>query len=441
MKLTKQANETLNRLNTQGFQAYVVGGGVRDYLLRKEPKDLDIATNALPADIIRTFQDFRIIETGIKHGTLTVIIDDHPVEITTFRVDQGYSDHRHPDQVFFTSSLEQDLARRDFTMNAIAYNPEEGFFDFFQGVEDIHACLIRTVGNPEHRFEEDALRILRALRFSSQLNFEIEEKTKRSIFRKKDLLKNISMERITSEFIKTLLGQNVRAVLSEYIDIFAVFLPELLPMKSFQQNSPYHIYDVLEHSLIALENILPVPHLRLAALFHDIGKPETYSQDQKGVGHFYGHSKKSVLISEEVLDRMKLDKDTKERVCTLIRYHGTPIEPKEKFVKRWMNRLTPEVFFDLMELKSADHLGKNPQVLHRMEQIDQLKAIAKEVIQKGACFTLEDLALNGHDLMDLGFPEGKEIGEILSLLLSMVMEGKLKNQRKDLIDFVKGDMG
>ena len=289
--LPAQVNTALARLHDAGYEAYIVGGCVRDRIMGREPKDYDITTSALPEQTAAVFAGERIIETGMKHGTVTVLLDGEPLEITTFRIDGTYSDSRHPDAVTFTPSLREDLARRDFTMNAMAYSSETGLVDPFGGQADIAAKYIRCVGDPDLRFREDALRILRALRFSSVLGFPIEPETDGAARYLCLLLKKISAERVFSELKQLLCGPDVRRVLLDYAGVLGAVLPEILPMQGFDQRNPHHCYDILEHTAAAVEAMPPEPALRLAALLHDVGKPECFFTDEDGVGHFYGHPK------------------------------------------------------------------------------------------------------------------------------------------------------
>lgn len=437
MTISKQGNIAIELLQNNGYEAYYVGGCVRDYLMEKQPSDIDITTSAEPQETIRVFKDYKVIETGLKHGTVTVIINFLPLEITTFRIDGDYSDNRRPDNVNFTKSLKLDLARRDFTMNAIAYNPQSGFVDYFGGENDIQNKVVCCVGNAKERFGEDSLRILRAVRFSSQLGFEIERETRKALLTQKELLKNISAERVSTELQKLLLGENIKEVFMQYADIIGAVIPEILPMRGFEQRTPYHIYDILIHSIVAVQNIDNIPYLKVAALLHDIGKPQTFSKDENGIGHFYGHAEISMKLADVILSRLKLDNFTKQRVTTLIKYHNAPIEPNEKAVKRWLNKLTPEVFFELLELKRADILAQSLAYLDRQQTISKVTEIANKIIAQGECFSLKDLKINGNDLIALGIPKGKEIGETLNKLLELVIDNKLENNYQSLTDFVK----
>lgn len=436
MKLPKEVEFALKLLKTSGFEAYLVGGCVRDSILDIEQKDFDITTDAEPDQVLKVFQEYRVIETGLKHGTVTVLINSVPLEITTYREDGNYSDNRRPDQVKFIKSLKEDLARRDFTMNAIAYNPETGFVDYFGGVEDIRRKVIRAVGEPDKRFREDSLRILRGLRFASAFGFEIEAGTAQAMLDLKALLKNISAERIAAELMKTLSGINMKQVMTEFCEVYGEFIPELLPMAGFEQHSKYHIYDVYLHSIMVTQSIEKKPYFKLAALLHDIGKPNTLTIDEEGTGHFYGHADESVRITDDILTRLKFDNFTKERVLSLIQYHDSRIQESDKSVKRWLNRLSPEVFFDLLELKRADKLAQNPDLSDASEDVDAIRAMAERILSEKQCFTLKDLCIGGKDLIELGYEEGKKIGEILNLVLGMVIEGELDNDKEKIESFV-----
>jgi tRNA nucleotidyltransferase (CCA-adding enzyme) len=364
------------------------------------------------------------------------MINSVPLEITTYREDGNYSDNRRPDQVKFIKSLKEDLARRDFTMNAIAFNPETGFVDYFGGVEDIRRKVIRAVGDPDKRFREDSLRILRGLRFASVYGFEIEAETAKAMLALRELLKNISAERIAVELIKTLSGINMIRVMTEFYKVYVAVIPELLSMVGFEQQSKYHIYGVYLHSIMVTQSIENKPYFKLAALLHDIGKPITFSTDAEGTGHFYGHAEESVRIADSILTRLKFDNFTKERVLTLIQYHDSRILESDKSVKRWLNRLSPEVFFDLLELKRADKLGQNPNLVDVSEDVDAIRSMAERILSEKQCFALKDLCVDGKDLIELGYEEGTKIGEILNLILGMVIEGELDNDKDKIESFI-----
>lgn len=437
ISLTSQAQCALSVLHAAGFEAYLIGGCVRDYIMGKEPNDFDITTNALPNEIINCFSDnYKCVLTGIAHGTVTVIISGAALEITTFRRDGDYSNHRRPKEVFFSSSLREDASRRDFTINAIAYCRDTGFIDYYGGISDIKNKKIRCIGDADKRFNEDALRILRALRFSSVLGFEIDQNTRRALFKNKHLLSFVSKERIFSELKKTLCGKNIKNVLMEYIDIFAEIMPEISLMKGFEQKNPHHIFDVLRHTAEAVNNIEHTDTLRLAALFHDIGKPYCFSLDDNNIGHFYGHNKKSAKLCEKILLDLKADSKTLNEVKTLVLHHDAPIPPTEKAVKRKLNSLGEELFEGLIKLQRADNLALSPLYHYRQEDYNNLEKIARKIIEKKECFSLKDLAVNGDDLISLGYT-GKEIGENLRFLLSAVIDGRAENDKEKLISMLK----
>jgi len=321
IKIPPQVNRAIEILQSNGHSAYVVGGAVRDMLMDKTAHDWDITTSALPEETLSAFSDFRTIETGLKHGTVTVIVDGMSLEITTFRIEGNYSDNRHPDKVDFTDKIESDLSRRDFTVNAIAFSPHKGFADPFDGQADIKNKVIRCVGNPDKRFSEDALRILRALRFSSVLGFEIDIETAESIRRNYKLLGNISVERIFVETSKLLCGKNAGKILRDFEDVFFFILPEISPLKNCTQNHERHIYDVWHHTVKAVESIEPVAELRFAMLLHDTGKPHCKTTDESGTDHFYSHGKISKKIAYDTLTRLKTSAKFRETVCNLVEYH------------------------------------------------------------------------------------------------------------------------
>ncbi len=433
--LPKSVKFALTSLEKAGFEAYIVGGCVRDILRGETPSDYDITTSATPKQTISVFENERIIETGLQHGTVTLIKDGMPLEITTYRIDGGYTDNRRPDSVIFTPNLKEDLARRDFTVNAFAYSPKSGIIDVFGGREDLNNKIIRSVGDADGRFNEDALRIMRAIRFASVLGFDIEEHTKKSIFKNKNLLKNISAERIATELLKLLTGTNAKKVIIEYIDVLEVILPELGKIKNFDQKNPHHIYDLLTHTAVAVENTPIDPALRLAMLMHDCGKPDSFTLDENGVGHFYGHPEISEKLSKIAFSRLKLDNATTNLALTLIKYHDAQTASTEKSVKKALNKYTPEIFFKLLDIKKADNLAQSPKY-NRMEEFEVLKSLAKNIIEKGECFSIKQLAVSGNDLIAAGVPEGKKIGVALEFLLDAVINGKVKNTKDDLLTFI-----
>jgi len=433
INIPKEAQKALEMLNSAGFEAWVVGGIVRNSLMGLEVSDIDITTNALPQQTAQVFSGYHVIETGLKHGTITVMIDNMAVEITTYRTEKSYSDGRHPDEVSFTASLKEDCARRDFTINALCYNPSAGLIDFYGGVQDIENRLIRCVGDPNERFREDGLRIMRRLRFASVLGFGIEPQTKQAIFENCHLLKNISAERIYVELSKLLCGKNVKHIIMEYTDVLAVIMPEIMPLKGFDQKNHHHIYDVLEHTAVAVENCLPVPQLRLAALLHDFGKPATFTIDEKGVGHFYGHGEVSLDISKNILKRLKVSNEDYNLVTKLVKYHDVLIQPDEKAVRRALNKHGAEFVKMLLLLKRADNKGQNTKDFDRTAEYDTLEAVIDSVILQQQCFSMKDLAVNGNDLASVGIPPSPLTGRILNSLLEMVIEGQIANEKELLL--------
>ena len=437
LDIVPQANKALNMLHNDGYEAYLVGGCIRDLVMGIIPKDWDITTDALPDDIINSFIEYKTLPTGIKHGTVTVIIDDLPIEITTYRTEGQYTDGRRPDNVKFVSDLKEDLSRRDFTINALAYNGLN-LIDFFNGREDINNKLIRSIGDPNERFNEDALRILRALRFASVLGFNIDQLTQKAIFHNKALLNRISSERISSEFNKILTGENASKILEEYKEIIAVFIPEIEQTFSFKQNSPYHDLDVWQHTLKAIKHSEADLIVRLTLFFHDIGKPQCYTIDDEMIGHFYGHEACSVDIAEKVLKRLKYDMKTIDIVKKLIKYHDLKIEPNEKSVKRALNKIGEDFFPTLLEIKSGDAIAhRSPHAERCMDEICEIEKIYKKILSDNQCFSLKDLAVNGQDLIDLGFSEGTNIGKILNDLLEAVIDGNIQNEKQFLLKFAE----
>lgn len=440
MPLPAGVSRALSMLEDAGYEAFIVGGCVRDALRGITPKDYDITTSALPEETKAVFRDCRVIETGIQHGTVTVMMDGMPLEITTYRTEGTYSDNRHPDSVSFTTSLREDVARRDFTMNAIAYSPVRGLIDYFGGAEDIRGGIIRCVGDPDTRFREDALRMMRGIRFASVLGFRVEENTAAAIRENKERISAVSAERIRVELTKLLCGANVKNVLMDWWDVLGVVIPEILPMHGFDQRTPYHIYDVWEHTAVAVSETPPVTHLRLSAFLHDIGKPPSFFTDEKGVGHFYGHPAVSEKMAEEILARLKYDNVTRRRVLILVKEHDRIIEPTETAVKRALSRLTPEVFFNLLIIKRADNLAQSPNYRDRLATYDRIESMAQDILERNECISVATLAVNGGDLIAIGMKPGKSIGEMLSRLLEQVIRGELANEKEELLAYVKKKM-
>lgn len=446
MKIPLQVNTAVKILTENGHTAYIVGGAVRDCLMGRTADDWDITTSALPEDTLNAFSGFRTIETGIKHGTVTVVIDGMNIEITTYRIEAGYSDNRHPDSVSFTDKIEEDLARRDFTVNAIAYSPRAGFCDPFGGQSDIDKKIIRCVGEPDKRFGEDALRILRALRFSSVLDFEIEEKTAESIRKNYPTLKNISAERIFAELTKLLCGRGAGRILRDYPEVISGILPELAPMNGCGQNHPAHIYDVWGHTAAVVDAVAPSPELRYAALFHDSGKPACKSTDENGIDHFCNHARVSREIAEEALLRLKSPVKFRQKVCDLTEYHGfVPDKMSKKTYRKYIGTLGADTVRELFEIREADVRDLAPECLEDALEANRAGLeILNEIMNEKACFGVKDLAVNGNDIIGTGVEPSPAVGEILGILLNEVMEEKIENKKDTLIrraEELKGKVG
>ncbi len=425
------------RLLDAGKEGYLVGGCVRDRLLQKEPHDYDITTNAKPDEMKEIFSSFHAIETGLKHGTLTVICDGVPVEVTTYRIDGNYSDGRHPDSVCFSESLIEDLRRRDFTVNAMAMTLSGELIDPFDGSTDLKNRIIRAVGDPCQRFEEDALRILRAVRFASALDFEIEEQTAKAAKKLIPNIAQVSKERCFSELKKALCGKAIKRVLTMHPLIFSAVIPEIEEMIGYNQNNPHHCHDLLTHTAIAIESIPAEPVFRLAALFHDMGKVQSHSIDEQGISHYFGHAALSTKIAEKNLTLLKSDNRTKQEVLFLVKHHDAPPETDKEQIAKKLRRYGEKRLRDLIILRRADNLAQSTQY-HRTEIHDQCDQWIDELLNEQArCFTLKSLAINGNDLINEGFTPGPKIGQTLDTLLTAVSEGKLENSREVLLNYAK----
>lgn len=437
MKLTKGVKQIIKKLNSFGYEAYAVGGAVRDFYLGSTQTDVDVTTSATPEEMFKVFEGFKIYPTGLKHGTLTINSLGEMIEVTTFRSEEGYSDNRRPDKVIFVKSLAEDLKRRDFTVNAMAYSDEKGLIDLFDGVEDLNKKVIRAVGNPEERFKEDALRILRALRFASKLDFEIEKETEKAIFKTKELLKNVSKERIYSELIKILMGDGVERVLLKYKEVIFTIIPKLKESDGFDQKNKYHVYDVYTHIVKSIANTKKNKNARLALLLHDIGKPDCFTIGDDGVGHFYGHQKRSAIFAEEILKDLKVDNFTIKRVVDLVYLHDIKTSLNRADVKRFLNKYGFEFLIDLCEVKMGDAIAHNQVYIgKRITSIEELLKTAQDIIDKRECYTLKDLKIDGSDLKKLGY-SGEKLGEKLNKILNDVIENKLENDREILLKEIK----
>lgn len=433
MNIPDDVKFIISVLNKNGFSSYAVGGCIRDMLMDRTPDDWDITTNALPEEIKACFIGFNVIETGIKHGTLTVIINKTPYEITTYRLDGEYHDNRRPSSVQFTDNINNDLSRRDFTVNSIAFNPQKGIIDIFGGENDIKNKLIRCVGNPNIRFNEDALRIMRALRFAAVLDFEIENETSNAIQKNKHLLKNISAERISAEFSKLIRGKNALKILDKYRFTIAEFIPEIIPMFDFKQNTPYHIYDVWKHTLHAVENA--DNEIKLTMFFHDISKPQCYTCDENGIGHFYGHEQISAETAKNILKRLKYDNNAIENIYDIIYFHDYDLSFDNKSIKNLLKKVGYKKFKLILKAKKADDSAKNPK-FNRIELYNLIENELENIINSNECFSLKQLAVNGNTLISLGVKEGCIFKIILNDLLDKIIEGTLANNENDLKNYI-----
>ena len=428
------AKTILSQLANQGFEAWLVGGCVRDLLRGVEPQDWDICTSALPQETKACFAHCHLIETGLKHGTVTVRIGHCSYEVTTYRSDGPYSDGRRPDSVAFVPNLEEDLARRDFTVNAMAMDLEGQVMDPFGGRADLQAGLIRCVGQPARRFQEDGLRLMRALRFSSTLNFPIEPATAAAILETLPMLDHVAAERIQVELRKLIIGPRRSQVLREFPQVLCRFWPQLEPLVTLEQNNPWHCYGGWEHTLHAL-NAAPADEIVCLTVFlHDIGKPPCKTTDEQGIDHFYGHPAVSAQLADEMLRSLKFDNATRERVVTLVEHHDAPVHMTEKSIRRWLGRLGEEAFFQLLEVKRCDNSGQDyTLVKDRLAANEELQKMARAVIAQGQCFSLKDLAVSGQDVLDTGLPAGPLVGQALTKLLDQVVNGTLPNDRDILL--------
>ncbi len=443
MKITlpRKVLMIINNLQLHGYEAFAVGGCVRDSILARRPEDWDITTSAKPEEIKKLFR--RTVDTGIEHGTVTVLIGKDSFEVTTYRVDGAYEDGRHPKEVRFTSRLEEDLQRRDFTINAMAYNDEVRLVDVFGGMQDLNHHLIRCVGDPRERFSEDALRILRAVRFSAQLNFPIEPETAEAIKELAPTLEKISAERIQAELVKLLVSPHPERIRDAYeLGITKVILPEWDAMAGVEQNTPHHRYDVAEHTIRAMKYVKRDKILRLTMLFHDMGKPSTKTTDENGRDHFKGHALVSEEIARKVLRRLKFDNETVKKVTRLVCYHDYRMEATPRNVRRAMNRIGVELFPYYLAVRMADAKAQSPY--RRREKIENIVAIRKlyqEALLEENCVTLRQLEVGGRDLMDLGMTPGREIGSMLSELLEYVIDDPKRNEKEILCAYVKEKLG
>lgn len=433
--IPKNVKFIIDTLINNGYEAYIVGGCVRDSILQKHPKDWDITTKANPNKVIKLFD--KVVLTGLKHGTVTVMINNEGYEVTTYRTDGEYEDNRHPKEVQFVSSLKEDLARRDFTINAMSYNEKDGLIDYFNGMQDLNDKIIKTVGEPNKRFNEDALRMLRAIRFSAQLDFKIDESVLYTIKDLKDNIKNISKERIREEFNKILLSNPEKIEILKECGILEYIISGINEIYEFNQNNPNHIYNLYEHTLVATETIEPILHLRLTMLLHDLGKTKTKTTDESGISHYYAHPKESLTMAEHILKDLKYDNNIINKILTLIQYHDCTLESKIS-VKRMLNKIGEELLRDLIKVQRADILAQNPlNSKGRLLNLINVESKLDLILSQSECFSLKDLMINGGDLINIGFNKGKEIGETLKYILELVIENPKLNEREELISIAK----
>lgn len=434
VQMPKEAGYIVNTLMENGYEAYIVGGCVRDSILGKVPQDWDITTSATPEQTKALFR--RTIDTGIEHGTVTVMMDKVGYEVTTYRVDGKYEDHRRPKEVTFTASLSEDLKRRDFTINAMAYNDKEGIVDEFDGMGDLRRGVIRCVGKPQERFDEDALRILRAVRFAAQLDFEIAEDTRQAIREKVEFLRDISAERIQVELTKLITSNHPEKLIDAYeLGITKVVLPEFDAMMETPQNTKYHCYDVGRHTIEVMKHVEPTPILRWAAFLHDVAKPRCRATDEEGVDHFHGHPQEGKVMANQVLRRLKLDNDTIHRVERLVEWHDYGIDGglSKNTLRKALNRMGPDLFEDYRKIRWADMMGQSDYGLEqKRESYEHLLQMQKEIVENGECLSTKELKINGKRLIELGVSPGPGMGRILNDLLQQVLEQPELNTEEQL---------
>lgn len=433
--LPKNVKLIIDILNKNNFEAFIVGGCVRDSIIGLTPHDWDICTNAKPEEIKKCFEFFNTFDSGIKHGTISIVIDGEVYEVTTYRIDGTYSDNRRPDSVTFTSDIAKDLARRDFTINAMAYNEQCGLIDPYSGRNDLLDKIIRCVGNPDFRFNEDALRIIRALRFASVYDFVIENETSKSICKNADLLKNIAVERISVEFNKLLCGNGAEEILNNYRDVIAVFIPEIKPMFDYSQHTKHHNRDLWRHTTYSVKSIDKMPLLRMSMLLHDIGKPKACKRDEDGTCHFKGHPKYSAEMAEIILRRLKYPTDFIETCVTLIKYHDVRFSGSKRQLRHVMSAIGDKNVELLLKIQRADIMAQSDyKHKEKLEKLNLACEVYEKILADKDCFTLKQLKINGNDIKKLGVTEGVKIGKILKMLLSLVIEDKLENKKSALLN-------
>ncbi len=434
IRIPPGAARILRVLEDHGYEAFVVGGCVRDSLLGRNPNDWDITTSALPLQVKALFR--RTIDTGLKHGTVTILMDGEPFEVTTYRVDGEYLDGRHPSEVTFTASLQEDLQRRDFTINAMAYSEKKGLQDFFGGLSDLEKGLIRAVGDPAKRFGEDALRIMRAVRFAAQLGYEVEADTVQAMKDLAPTLSRISAERIAAELEKLLVSPHPEKLRMAYeCGITAVILPEFDRCMETGQNNPHHKYSVGEHTIVAIGNARPDRILRYTMLLHDFGKPSCKTTDDQGIDHFYGHQEVSAQMANDILRRLKSDNDTRRSVAKLVRYHDLTCGLTGKSIRKAISLLGEDLFPLYLEVKDADTRAQSDfRFQEKMDYLEQVRLLYRKILEEKDCLSLKDLAVNGKDLIEAGMKPGKEIGEVLGEMLEDVLMEPSHNTREYLME-------
>ncbi len=436
-RLLPQAEQAIWRLEEAGFEAYAVGGCVRDLVRGVEPDDWDLTTSAKPEEIQTVFAGEKLRLNGVKHGTVTVILQDCPLEITTYRADGDYSDNRHPDRVRFIRNIQEDLARRDFTMNAMALHPERGLLDPFGGRQDIRTGVIRCVGQGKERFQEDALRILRGVRFAAKTGFSIESQTLQDMQNWAYLLREIAGERMQEELIKLLTGPYAGRALRQCQVVMGIWLPELVAMFGCGQYSPHHLFDVWEHTVQTVEISANLPKIRVAMLFHDIGKPAVRAFDENGRGHFKGHQEAGAAITRPILERLRFSRKMTEDILYLIGHHDRFLPMEEGATRRLLAEIGEEQYRDLLRVKKADCCGKGLDYV-RVGILQENERVLEKILASQPCLAVKDLAVNGRDLMGLGY-EGEKIGQKLRWLLQQVLEEPKKNTREKLLKLLKNE--
>ncbi len=436
IQLPRKVKDIIEKIQAAGFEAYAVGGCIRDSILGREPDDWDITTSAKPEEVKKLFN--RTIDTGIQHGTVTVMLDREGFEVTTYRIDGKYEDSRHPKDVTFTASLKEDLRRRDFTINAMAYNEKDGLIDLYEGIQDIECGRIRCVGDARERFTEDALRMMRAVRFSAQLGYTIEENTKAAIKELAPTIRRISAERIQVELVKLMISDHPDYIRTAYeTGITEQIFPEFDICMQTEQNNPHHCYSVGEHILHTLSYVKPNKALRLGMLFHDIGKPGTLTVDEEGITHNHGHAVIGEEMTVRIMKRLKFDNDTTDIVRKIVRYHDWKIENNTKSVRKAVNHIGEDIFPLLFSVKYADIMAQSDyQRKEKLQDLEILKVIYEDIIAKKDCLSLKDLAVTGGDLIAAGMKPGREIGQTLHKLLEVVLEEPERNRKEYLLSLL-----